>query len=125
MTSSNWTGVNPDLSKHSKAEVKVETENDFYIGEECGNIPQTQPDRRPNGKISRRRKLKRPRKGQTKVMLKAGQANEDEKDSLDSEPGIATKYRLKEVRIKLQRVKLPSGMVLLVRTGIQLVHFLF
>ena len=58
-------------------------------------------------------------------MLKAGQANEDEKDSLDSEPGIATKYRLKEVRIKLQRVKLPSGMVLLVRTGIQLVHFLF
>ena len=43
-------------------------------------------------------------------MLQASQSNEDKKDSSDSVPEIVTNYRLKEVRIELQRVKLPSGM---------------
>ena len=78
----------------------METENDFYIGEESENIPQTRPAQRS----ARQSRLKRPRKGQTKAMLKASQSNEDKKDSSDFEPEIATKYRLKEVRIELKRV---------------------
>ena len=69
----------------------METGND--IEEECGNNLQSQPVRRSTRKV-----------------LKASQTNEDKKDSSDSEPEINMLYRLKEVRIKLKRVKLPSGM---------------